>query len=171
MPKPFEVAELLKTAECNSHVHWVRQAEIGRLGCDPCGHSDDAGQIIQLGVFLQNSDLVHCLSGLASNLASSRKVLDFVSAITGICEIAAQESGVRDSCPRGHPELLAAHGYFYDTFAYEICLYGIYFYGIYIYGIYFYRALNILSIDCTVIRNTWKCKYTECVYLISGKSQ
>jgi hypothetical protein len=45
-------------------------------------------------------------------------------------------------------------GYFYDTFAYEICFYGIYFYGIYIYGIYFYRALNILSIDCTVLRNT-----------------
>ncbi len=41
-------------------------------------------------------------------------------------------------------------GYFYDTFAYEICFYGIYFYGIYIYGIYFYRALKFISINCTV---------------------
>jgi hypothetical protein len=45
-------------------------------------------------------------------------------------------------------------GYFYDTFAYEICFYGIYFYGIYIYGIYIYKALKFLSIDCTVVRNT-----------------
>ncbi len=43
-------------------------------------------------------------------------------------------------------------GYFYDTFAYEICFYGIYFYGIYIYGIYFYRALKFMSINCTVVR-------------------
>jgi hypothetical protein len=45
-------------------------------------------------------------------------------------------------------------GYFYDTFAYEICYYGIYFYGIYIYGIYFYRALKFISLNCTVVRNT-----------------
>jgi hypothetical protein len=45
-------------------------------------------------------------------------------------------------------------GYFYDTFAYEICFYGIYFYGIYIYGIYFYKALKFMSINCTVVRNT-----------------
>ncbi len=45
-------------------------------------------------------------------------------------------------------------GYFYDTFAYEICFYGIYSYGIYIYGIYFYRALKFVSINCTVVRNT-----------------
>jgi hypothetical protein len=45
-------------------------------------------------------------------------------------------------------------GYFYDTFAYEICFYGIYYYGIYIYGIYIYKALKFLSIDCTVVRNT-----------------
>jgi hypothetical protein len=45
-------------------------------------------------------------------------------------------------------------GYFYDTFAYEICFYGISFYGIYIYGIYFYRALKFLSNDCTVVSNT-----------------
>ncbi len=45
-------------------------------------------------------------------------------------------------------------GYFYDTFAYEICFYGIYFYGIYMYGIYFYRALKFISINCTVVRNT-----------------
>jgi hypothetical protein len=45
-------------------------------------------------------------------------------------------------------------GYFYDTFAYEICFYGIYFYGIYIYGIYFYSALKFISINCTVVRNT-----------------
>jgi hypothetical protein len=31
---------------------------------------------------------------------------------------------------------LVTAGYFYDTFAYEICFYGIYFYGIYLYGIY-----------------------------------
>jgi hypothetical protein len=43
-------------------------------------------------------------------------------------------------------------GYFYDTFAFEICFYGIYFYGIYIYGIYLY--LKFISIDCTVERNT-----------------
>ncbi len=48
-------------------------------------------------------------------------------------------------------------GYFYDTFAYEICFYGIYFYGIYIYGIY--RASKFISINCTVVRNTWNCKY------------
>ncbi len=34
-------------------------------------------------------------------------------------------------------------GYFYDTFANELCFYGIYFYVIYIYGRYFYRALKI----------------------------
>ncbi len=50
--------------------------------------------------------------------------------------------------------------YFYDTFAYGICFYGIYFYGIYIYGIYIDKALKFVSIDCTVVRNTWKCKYT-----------
>jgi hypothetical protein len=53
-----------------------------------------------------------------------------------------------------HDVVTVTAGYFYDTFAYEICLYGIYFYGIYIYGIYFYRALKILSNDCTVLRNT-----------------
>ncbi len=46
-------------------------------------------------------------------------------------------------------------GYFYHTFAYEIC-----FYGIYIYEIYIYRALKFLTIDCTVVRNTWKCEDT-----------
>jgi hypothetical protein len=45
-------------------------------------------------------------------------------------------------------------GYFYNTFAYEICFNGIHFYGIYIYGIYIYRALKFLSIECTVVRNT-----------------
>jgi hypothetical protein len=45
-------------------------------------------------------------------------------------------------------------GYFYDTFAYEICFYGIYFYGIYSYGIYIYKALKFLSINCTVVQNT-----------------
>jgi hypothetical protein len=49
---------------------------------------------------------------------------------------------------------LATAGYFYDTFAYEICFYGIYFYGISFYGIYFYKALKFFSIDCTVVRNT-----------------
>jgi hypothetical protein len=43
-------------------------------------------------------------------------------------------------------------GYFYVTFADEICFYGMYFYGIYIYGIYIYKALKCLSIDCTVLR-------------------
>jgi hypothetical protein len=52
-----------------------------------------------------------------------------------------------------HVSLVTA-GYFYDTFAYEICFYGIYLYGIYIYGIYFYRALKFMSINCTVVRNT-----------------
>jgi hypothetical protein len=37
---------------------------------------------------------------------------------------------------------LVTAGYFYDTFAYEICFYGIYFNGIYIYGIYIYKALK-----------------------------
>jgi hypothetical protein len=32
----------------------------------------------------------------------------------------------------------ATAGYFYDTFAYEICFYGIYFYWIFFYGIFFY---------------------------------
>jgi hypothetical protein len=32
-------------------------------------------------------------------------------------------------------DTMVTAGYFYDTFAYEICFYGIYFYGIYIYGI------------------------------------
>jgi hypothetical protein len=39
-----------------------------------------------------------------------------------------------------HP--FATAGYFYDTFAYEICSYGIYFYRISFYGKYFYKALN-----------------------------
>ncbi len=38
-------------------------------------------------------------------------------------------------------EQMVTAGYFYDTFAYEICFYRIYLYGIYINGIYFYRAL------------------------------
>jgi hypothetical protein len=50
--------------------------------------------------------------------------------------------------------IVVTAGYFYDTFAYEICFYGIYFYGIYTYGIYFYRALKFMSINCTVVRNT-----------------
>jgi hypothetical protein len=48
----------------------------------------------------------------------------------------------------------ATAGYFYDTFANEICFYGIYFYRISFYGIYFYKALKFFSIDCTVVRNT-----------------
>ncbi len=54
---------------------------------------------------------------------------------------------------------LATAGYFYDTFAYEICFYGIYFCRIFFYGIYFYKALKCYSIDCTVVKNTWKYKY------------
>ncbi len=50
--------------------------------------------------------------------------------------------------------IMVTAGYFYDTFAYEICFFGIYIYGIYIYGIYIYRSLKFLSIDCTVVRNT-----------------
>ncbi len=48
----------------------------------------------------------------------------------------------------------ATAGYFYNTFAYEICFYGIYFFRISFYGIYFYKAFKFLSIDCTVVRNT-----------------
>jgi hypothetical protein len=60
----------------------------------------------------------------------------------------------RNVCSLGIGFAVVTAGYFYDTFAYEISFYGIYFYGIYNYGIYFYRTLKILSIDCTVIRNT-----------------
>ncbi len=28
------------------------------------------------------------------------------------------------------------------------------------YGIHFYKALKSFSVDCTVVRNVWKCKYT-----------
>ncbi len=48
----------------------------------------------------------------------------------------------------------ATAGYFYDTFAYEICFYGIYFYRISFYGIYFYKATKFSSFDCTDVRNT-----------------
>jgi hypothetical protein len=48
----------------------------------------------------------------------------------------------------------ATAGYFYDTFAYEICFYGIYFYRISFYGTYFYKAFKFFSIDCTFVRNT-----------------
>jgi hypothetical protein len=60
---------------------------------------------------------------------------------------------------KAHLGVLGAHlgvtaGYFYDTFAYEICFYGIYFCRIYIYWIYFYRALKFVSINCTVVKKT-----------------
>jgi hypothetical protein len=61
-------------------------------------------------------------------------------------------SGSAGQCPEVILEATA--GYFYDTFAYEICFYGIYFYRISFYGIYFYQALKFFSIDCTVVRNT-----------------
>jgi hypothetical protein len=48
----------------------------------------------------------------------------------------------------------ATAGYFYDTFAYEICFYWIYFNRISFSGIYFYKALKFLSFDCTDVRNT-----------------
>jgi hypothetical protein len=47
-------------------------------------------------------------------------------------------NGVSSWCPVE----TATAGYFYGSFAYEICFYGIYFYGIYIYVIYFYTALK-----------------------------
>jgi hypothetical protein len=51
---------------------------------------------------------------------------------------------------------MATAGYFYDTFAYEICFYGIYFYRIIFYGIYFYKALKCYSSDCTVVKKYMK---------------
>jgi hypothetical protein len=65
-------------------------------------------------------------------------------------EAGEDEAGENEA---GEDEVVTA-GYFYDTFADEICFYGIYFYGIYIYGIYLYRASKFISINCTVVRNT-----------------
>jgi hypothetical protein len=55
---------------------FVSQTEVGRHSCDAQGHSDDASQVVLLGVLLQHANLV-----LASNLAYPQKLQDSVAAV------------------------------------------------------------------------------------------
>jgi hypothetical protein len=62
----------------------------------------------------------------------------------------------------GDSRILLRYLCLWDMLLWDIYFYGIYFYWIYFFGIhrYFQRALKLLSIDCIVVKNTWKCKNT-----------
>ncbi len=95
---------------------------------------------------LANSILCHKFRSLARQFATTAVVSLLMVTTAGRLTLPLSRS---DGSPYG-----VTAGYFYDTFAYEICFYGIYIYGIYIYGKYFYRGLKFISINCTVVRNT-----------------
>jgi hypothetical protein len=70
---------------CIGPLHGVCQAEGDSPGGDSRGKADDSSQVVDLGILLQDGDVLHRLGGLASNLAtpgsSSMSVLQKLSSL------------------------------------------------------------------------------------------